>query len=195
MMQAIVEQMCDSVSSNLNDITTTITNNNDSLRAEINNNNTNINEKFETMQALNDASRLELLGLIEQRSSRSTRNSTRAPSRSISPTTLVSQVNAKLCSDADEQEAKAATQAGLNDVRQRSRASTLQGPAAMMLPVADTPRVPNARPRQKAPAAPNHVNEIPQANSFGPELTWTAVLGGKEAADKFAEENIGRRQQ
>ena len=48
------------------DITKTITNNNDSLWAENNNNNTNVNEKFETMQALNDASRVELLGLIEQ---------------------------------------------------------------------------------------------------------------------------------
>ena len=65
----------------------------------------------------------------------------------------------------------------------------------MMLPVADTPRVPNARVRQQAPAAPSHVNETPQGNSFGPDLTWTQVLGDKEAADKFAEDNIGRRQQ
>ena len=142
-----------------------------------------------------DASRVELLGLIAQRSIRSTRNSTRAPSRAISPTSLVSQVNAKLCSDADEQEAQAAAQAGLNDVRQRSRAPTLLGSAAMMLPVADTPRVLNARPRQQAPAAPINVNETPQGNSFGPDLTWTQVLGDKEAADKFAEDNIGRRQQ
>ena len=135
MMQAMVGQMRDSVSSNINDITTTITNNNDSLRAEMNNNNININEKFETMQALNDASRAELLSLIEQRSTCSTRNSTRAPSRAISPTSLVSQVNAKLCSDADEQEVQAAVQASLNDVRQRSRAPSLLGSAAMMLPV------------------------------------------------------------
>ena len=180
--------MRDSVGSSLNDITVTITNNNN-----------NINEKFETMQALNDASRVELLGLIEQRSTRSTRNSTRAPSRAISPSTLVSQVNAKLCSDADEQEAQAAAQESLNDVRQRSRAPSLLGSAAMMLPVADTPRVPNARPRQQAPAAPanvapaapTNVNETPQGNSFGPDLTWTQVLGDKEAADKFAGDNIG----
>ena len=69
------------------------------------------------------------------------------------------------------------------------------GSTAMMLPVADTPRVPNARVRQQAPAAPSHVNETPQGNSFGPDLTWTQVLGDKEAADKFAEDNIGRRQQ
>ena len=116
-MQVMVGQMRDSVSNNINDITTTITNNNDSLRAEMNNNNTNINEQLETIRALNDASRVELLGLIEQRSTRSTRNSTRAPSRAISPTTLVSQVNVKLCSDADDQEAQAAIQASLNDVR------------------------------------------------------------------------------
>ena len=96
MMQAMVGQMHDSVSRNLNDINNTITNNNDSLRAEINSNNANISEKIEIMQALNDASRLELLGLIEQRSTRSTRNYTRAPSRAISPTTLLSQVSAKL---------------------------------------------------------------------------------------------------
>ena len=65
----------------------------------------------------------------------------------------------------------------------------------MMLPVADTPRVPNARVRQQAPAAPSHINETPQGNSFGPDLTWSQVLGDKEAADKFAEDNIGRIQQ
>ena len=39
MMQAMVGQMRDSVSSNLNDINSTVTNNHDSLRAEINYNN------------------------------------------------------------------------------------------------------------------------------------------------------------
>ena len=136
MMQAMVGQIRDSVSSNLNDINSTITNNHDSLRAEINNNNKHFHEQLETIRVSNDVSRVELLSLIEHRSTRSTRNSTRAPS------TLVSQVN-----DA-EQEAQAAVQASLNDVRQRSRAPTLLGSAAMMLPVADTPRVPNARPRQ-----------------------------------------------
>lgn len=144
MTQAMVGKMRDSVSSNLNDINITINNNNDSLRAEINNNNANISEKFETMQALNDASRLELLGLIQQRSRRSPRNSTRAQSRAVSPTTLLSQVSAKLCSDADEQIAQAVAQSSVNDVRQRSRAPTLLGSAAMILPVTDTYRVSNA---------------------------------------------------
>ncbi len=215
MMQAMVSQMRDSVNSNINDMNSTITNNNDSLRAEINNNNnslraeinnnnTNVNEKFETMQALNDASRVELLSLVEQRSTRSTRNSTRAPSRAISPTSLVSQVNAKLYSDADEQETQAAIQASLNDVRQRSRAPTMMEPPRPVYSgvvytesqaVADTPRVPNVKPRQQAAVAPINISETPQGNSFGPDLTWTQVLGDKEAADKFAEENIGRRQQ
>jgi hypothetical protein len=201
MMQAIKGQMRDSVNSSINGITTTITNNNDSLRAEMINNNININEKFETMQALNDASRAELLSLIVQRSTRSTRNSTRAPSRAISPTSLVSQVNAKLHSDADEQEAQAAAQASLNDVRQRVLRMPLEPPRPVYSgvvytepePVADTPRVTNMRLRQQAPEAPINVNETPQGNSFGPELTWTQVLGDKEAADKFAEDNIGRR--
>ena len=200
MMQAIVGQMRDSVNSNINAINSTITNTNDSLRAEMNNNNNNINEKFETMQALNDASRAELLGLIEQRSTRSTRNSTRAPSRAISPTSLVSQVNVKLHSDADEQdkEAQAAVQVSLNNVRQRVPRMPLEPPRPVYsgvvytetLPVADSPRVPNVRLRQQAPEAPINANETPQGNSFGPDLTWTQVLGDKEAADKFAEENV-----
>ena len=204
MMQAMVGDITKTITNNNDSLRAEINNNNDSLKAEINSNNNNINEKFETMQSLNDASRVELLGLIAQRSTRSTRNSTRAPSRAISPTSLVSQVNAKLCSDADEQETQAAIQASLNDVRQRSRAPTMIEPPRPVYSgvvytesqaVADTPRVPNVKPRQQAAVAPINISKTPQGNNFGPDLTWTQVLGDKEAADKFHEENVGRRQQ
>jgi hypothetical protein len=70
--------------------------NSDSLRAEINNNNSNFDNKFDNMQALNDAARMEMLELIDQRSRRSTRASSRTTSRAVSPKTLIAQVSAKL---------------------------------------------------------------------------------------------------
>ena len=69
MMQAMVS-----------DFTTTITNNHDSLRAEINNNNAKGNDKFKIIQAENAASREKLLTRINDRSRLSSRVSSRTTS-------------------------------------------------------------------------------------------------------------------
>jgi uncharacterized protein YoxC len=105
-MQAMFTQMRDSINNNnntinnltnnINDINNTMIHNNDSLRADINNNNSKFDNKIDTMQALNDAARMEMLELMDQRSRKSTRASTRATSRAISPNSLVAQVSAKL---------------------------------------------------------------------------------------------------
>ena len=83
-----------SINNNINDINNTLNNNiNDinknmtNLRAEINSN--------------SDATRAELLERIDQRSRLSSRLSTRAGSRAVSPKTLMAQLNTKLKSDAD----------------------------------------------------------------------------------------------
>jgi septal ring factor EnvC (AmiA/AmiB activator) len=83
-MQAMFTQMRDSINNNnntinnninninnnINDINNTMNHNKDSLRAEINN---KLDNKFDTMEACNEARRMELLNLIDQRSRRSHR--------------------------------------------------------------------------------------------------------------------------
>jgi len=68
---------------------------NNSLRAEINN-------KIDEMQSLNAAARIEMFELVDQRSRRSTRASTKTTSRAVSPKSLVAQVSAKLESGVQE---------------------------------------------------------------------------------------------
>ena len=70
----------------------------------INNNLTisnNINDLRAEMSSNGDATRAELLERIDQRSRLSTRATTRAGSRAVSPKSLMAGVNAKLKSDAD----------------------------------------------------------------------------------------------
>ena len=73
MMQAMVGDITKTITNNNDSLRAEINNNNDSLKAEINSNNNNINEKFETMQSLNEASRTELLARIKSRSRLSSR--------------------------------------------------------------------------------------------------------------------------
>ena len=67
-----LDYMRESVNNNINEINSTIVNNNN-----------NINIKMDAMQALHDASRMELLEKIELKSRLSSRASARAPSRTI----------------------------------------------------------------------------------------------------------------
>ena len=76
----------------LNNLNNNINNNNDSLRAEININ----SSKIDDMQELSAAARIEMLELIDQRSRRSTRASSRNNSRAVSPKSFVAQVSTKL---------------------------------------------------------------------------------------------------
>lgn len=109
-LQAMFTQMRDSINNNninnknnnINDINNTMNHNNDSLQAEINNNNNKFDYKFDIMQALNEAGHMKLLDLIDHRSRRSTRASTRATLRAVSLKSLVAQVSAKLESGVQE---------------------------------------------------------------------------------------------
>jgi hypothetical protein len=68
----VMQAMFNNLNNNMNNI-------NDSLRAEINNN----NSKIDQMQVLNAAARVEMFELIDQRSRRSTRASSRTTSRAV----------------------------------------------------------------------------------------------------------------
>jgi len=67
-----------------NNLTNNMNINNNSLRAEINN-------KIDEMQSLNAAARIEMFELVDQRSRRSTRASTKTTSRAVSPKSLLAQ--------------------------------------------------------------------------------------------------------
>lgn len=132
------------------------------LRAEINSN--------------SDATRAELLERIDQRSRLSSRSSTRAGSRAVSPKTLMAQLNTKLKSDADTP-----------DVAETPRANSL----APVFPPPKT-RMNQVNESKSGTNIPD-IAETPHANSFGPDLTLTQVFRDKDAADRFEEENILRR--
>ena len=89
-VQAMFTELRESMNNNINDINNNMNNNISSLRAEINSN--------------SDTTRAELLERIDQRSRLSTRATTRAGSRAVSPKSLMAGVNAKLKSDADTPE-------------------------------------------------------------------------------------------
>lgn len=107
----------------------------------------NINDLRAEINSNNETTRLELLERIDQRSRLSTRTSTRAGSRAVSPKSLVAQVNAKLKSDADTP-----------DVPEIPRGITMT----------------NALPqRQARPSRVEQMDiaETPRANYFCPDLS------------------------
>jgi hypothetical protein len=97
-MQAMFAQMRDSIDNNNNSIINNINNINNTMNTM----NNKFDNKFDTMETLNEARRIELLGLIDQRSQRSTRAPSRATSRAVSPKSLVAQVSARLESGVQE---------------------------------------------------------------------------------------------
>ena len=157
------------ISNNINDINNTMNNNINDINNSMNNNNNHINKAIETMQVLHEASRAELLERIDQRSRLSTRATTRAGSRAVSPKSLMAGVNAKLKSDADTPD--------VSDVPQG---------------ITMTNALPERQVRP-SPAEQAYVAETPRVNGFGPDLTLTQVFRDKDAADRFEEENILRR--
>ena len=141
-------------------------------KSMINNNLTisnNINDLRAEMTSSSDATRAELLERIDQRSRLSTRATTRAGSRAVSPKSLMAGVSAKLKSDADSPDA--------SDVPQG---------------ITMTNALPERQVRP-SPAEQAYVAETPRVNGFGPDLTLTQVFRDKDAADRFEEENILRR--
>ena len=91
----VMQAMFNNLNNIINDINNTMNIHNDSLRAEINNNNSKTDSKIDDMQALNAAARIEMLELIDQRSRRSTRASSRNNSSTVSPKSFVAQVNSQ----------------------------------------------------------------------------------------------------
>ena len=146
------------ISNNINDINNTMNNNINDINNSMNNNNNHINKAIETMQVLHEASRAELLERIDQRSRLSTRATTRAGSRAVSPKSLMAGVNAKLKSDADTPDVLEAPQ-GITE--------------ANALP---------ERQRRPSQVEQAYVAETPRVNSFGPDLTLTQVFRDKDAA-------------
>lgn len=128
-----INNIHNNLNNNINDLNNNMYNNINDLRPEINSN--------------NETTRLELLERIDQRSRLSTRTSTRAGSRAVSPKSLVAQVNAKLKSDADTP-----------DVPEIPRGITMA----------------NALPqRQARPSRVEQMDfaETPRANYFCPDLS------------------------
>ena len=143
-----------------NNLNNTITNSNDSLRAEINNNNDSLRAEINNNQALNTAARMEMFELIDQRSRKSTRAPTRATSRAVSPKTLVAQVSAKLESGVQE-----------TPVQETPRINSF-GPDLSLTQVfrdkeaADSFAEENAMRRQRAPKISNRDNTHAYRDSY-----------------------------
>ena len=143
------------INNNINDINNNMNINLTSLRTEMNSN--------------SEATRAELLERIDQRSRLSTRATTRAGSRAVSPKSLMAGINAKLKSDADTP-----------DMTEVPQGITMA----------------NALPERQArpgPAEQAYVTETPRVNYFGPDQTLTQVFRDAEAAEDFAADNQMRR--